>query len=62
MRVYYNHPGFVEPQIDLITDALEKLPDQVRATARIVFTTHSIPHSCRATATTRLSTTRPVAW
>jgi protoporphyrin/coproporphyrin ferrochelatase len=43
MRVYYNHPGFVEPQIDLITEALEKLPDHTRATARIVFTTHSIP-------------------
>jgi protoporphyrin/coproporphyrin ferrochelatase len=45
MRVYYNHPGFVEPQIDLISEALEQLPEEVRAGARIVFTTHSIPHT-----------------
>ena len=43
MRVYYNHPGFVEPQVDLIAEALENLPEQHRADARIVFTTHSIP-------------------
>ncbi|TVR37635.1 MAG: ferrochelatase [Nitriliruptor sp.] len=45
IRVFYNHPGFVEPQVDLITDALAGLPDEVRAGARIVFTTHSIPRS-----------------
>jgi protoporphyrin/coproporphyrin ferrochelatase len=45
MRVYYNHPGFVEPQVDLISEALERLPDEARVDARIVFTTHSIPHT-----------------
>lgn len=45
IRVFYNHPGFVEPQVDLITDALASLPEDVRAGARIVFTTHSIPRS-----------------
>jgi protoporphyrin/coproporphyrin ferrochelatase len=43
IRVYYNHPGFVEPQVDLITTALAELPADVRDEARIVFTTHSIP-------------------
>jgi protoporphyrin/coproporphyrin ferrochelatase len=43
MRVYYNHPGFVEPQVDLVTSALAELPAEVRDDARIVFTTHSIP-------------------
>jgi protoporphyrin/coproporphyrin ferrochelatase len=43
IRVYYNHPGFVEPQIDLIADALTELPEATRAAARIVFVTHSIP-------------------
>jgi protoporphyrin/coproporphyrin ferrochelatase len=45
IRVFYNHPGFVQPQVDLITDALTELPEEVRAGARIVFTTHSIPRS-----------------
>jgi hypothetical protein len=45
LRVYYNHPGFLEPQVDLIADALAELPEEVRAEARIVFTTHSIPHT-----------------
>ena len=45
IRVYYNHPGFVEPQVDLVRAALEELPAAVRPTARIVFTTHSIPRT-----------------
>jgi protoporphyrin/coproporphyrin ferrochelatase len=45
MRVYYNHPGFVEPQVDLISEALERLPEEARSGARIVFTTHSIPRT-----------------
>jgi ferrochelatase len=43
VRVYYNHPGFLDPQVDLVRDALAELPDEVRDDARIVFTTHSIP-------------------
>jgi protoporphyrin/coproporphyrin ferrochelatase len=43
IRVYYNHPGFLEPQVDLIRTALAELPDEVRDDARLVFTTHSIP-------------------
>ncbi len=43
LRVYYNHPGFVEPQRDFIAEALEQLPDEVRASAHVLFVTHSIP-------------------
>lgn len=43
VRVYYNHPGFVEPQVDAIVAALDDLPAAARDRARIVFTTHSIP-------------------
>jgi protoporphyrin/coproporphyrin ferrochelatase len=43
VRVYYNHPGFVEPQAELVRAALDELPADVRDAARIVFTTHSIP-------------------
>jgi protoporphyrin/coproporphyrin ferrochelatase len=45
VRVYYNHPGFVEPQVDLVRGALEELPADVRDEARVVFTTHSIPRT-----------------
>jgi protoporphyrin/coproporphyrin ferrochelatase len=43
LRVFYNHPGFVEPQVDLIREALTQLPTAARAHAQVVFTTHSIP-------------------
>jgi protoporphyrin/coproporphyrin ferrochelatase len=45
VRVYYNHPGFLGPQVDLVRAALEELPPEVRDDARIVFTTHSIPRT-----------------
>ena len=43
VRVYYNHPGFLEPQVDLVAAALDELPPAARDGARVVFTTHSIP-------------------
>jgi protoporphyrin/coproporphyrin ferrochelatase len=43
LRHYFNHPGFVEPMIRSTLTALAELPDGVRAGARLVFTTHSIP-------------------
>jgi protoporphyrin/coproporphyrin ferrochelatase len=45
LRVYYNHPGFVTPQVELIAEALERLPAEVRDEAHVVFTTHSIPRT-----------------
>jgi protoporphyrin/coproporphyrin ferrochelatase len=45
VRVYYNHPGFLEPQVDLIREAIATLPAEVRGDARVVFTTHSIPRT-----------------
>jgi protoporphyrin/coproporphyrin ferrochelatase len=38
LRVYFNHPGFVEPLADGVKAALAKSP-----AARVVFTAHSIP-------------------
>ncbi len=40
LRVYYNHPGFVEPMADHLREALSELPG-----ARVIFTAHSIPVS-----------------
>ncbi len=43
LRHYFNHPGFVEPVVEAVLEALADLPDDVRAGARLVFVTHSIP-------------------
>jgi ferrochelatase len=40
---WHTHPGFVGANAEHITDALAVLPDDVRRSARIVFTAHSIP-------------------
>jgi ferrochelatase len=45
VRVFYNHPGFVEPMADRVRDALGSLPGDRRDAAEIVFTAHSIPIS-----------------
>ncbi len=43
IRPYFDHPGFVGPFADATVAALAELPHAVRAGARLVFTTHSIP-------------------
>ncbi|MFF4652437.1 ferrochelatase [Streptomyces sp. NPDC001380] len=43
LRHFYNHPGFVGPMVENTLAALAELPDEVRDTAHLVFTTHSVP-------------------
>jgi ferrochelatase len=43
LRVFYNHPGFVAAMIDCKNAALRQIPRGRRATARLIFTAHSIP-------------------
>ena len=43
LRVFYNHPGFIETMMDRVREALEKIPAPRRAAARLIFTAHSIP-------------------
>ncbi|MBM9507252.1 ferrochelatase [Actinacidiphila acididurans] len=43
LRHYFNHPGFVDPMVDATLAALDALPAEVRDSARLAFTTHSIP-------------------
>jgi protoporphyrin/coproporphyrin ferrochelatase len=43
LRIYYNHPGFVEPVIENTRAALDRLPAELRDDARLVFTAHSVP-------------------
>lgn len=43
LRVFYNHPGFINPTVDNLRTALEKWPESERDKVRIVFTAHSLP-------------------
>ncbi len=43
IRVYYNHPGFIEPMAENVRDALARFPEDRRAGVEIIFTAHSIP-------------------
>jgi protoporphyrin/coproporphyrin ferrochelatase len=45
LRKFYNHPGFIYPNVENTLAALESVPVDRRANARIVFTAHSIPKS-----------------
>jgi ferrochelatase len=45
IRVFFNHPGFVEPMARRVRAALESVPEHRRDAAEIVFTAHSIPVS-----------------
>jgi protoporphyrin/coproporphyrin ferrochelatase len=43
LRVFYNHPGFIDPMIARTRAALNQVPEERRAAMRLVFTAHSIP-------------------
>jgi ferrochelatase len=48
LRVYFNHPGFVEPMVDNTLQALAELPDEARHGAHLLFVTHSVPTAMAA--------------
>jgi ferrochelatase len=43
LRIYFNHPGFVEPMIENTRAAYDRLPPDLRDDAHLVFTAHSVP-------------------
>ena len=43
LRMFFNHPGFIEPNVELVQAALAQIPEERRAKARIAFTAHSLP-------------------
>jgi len=49
LRLYYNHPGFIEANVAQVAAALERVPQEARDGVALVFTAHSVP---RAMATT----------
>ncbi|MCA1576805.1 MAG: ferrochelatase [Acidobacteria bacterium] len=48
LRAFYNHPLFIEANVDHIRRALSKLNENARAQAHLVFTAHSIPEEMAA--------------
>ncbi|HET7024018.1 MAG TPA: ferrochelatase [Gemmatimonadales bacterium] len=45
LRVFFNHPGFIEANATNLLEALDRLPTERRPHARVVFTAHSIPQT-----------------
>jgi ferrochelatase len=43
IRVFYNHPEFIEANCDHIREAMAALPEGLESQAPILFTAHSIP-------------------
>lgn len=43
LRVFFNHPGFIEPMIERTRAAVEQIPIDRRDDALLVFSAHSIP-------------------
>jgi protoporphyrin/coproporphyrin ferrochelatase len=45
LRIFFNHPGFIEANAERVQDALSQLRAQARENVQIVYTAHSIPVS-----------------
>ena len=43
IRVFHNHPGFIEAVTDRVKEALETIPQDMRDAANLIYTAHSIP-------------------
>ncbi len=43
IRVFHNHPGFVEASADRIQKAFDQIPAPRQPTAQLIYTAHSIP-------------------
>jgi len=65
LRLYYNHPGFIEPLVELTGAAFQRIGEDRRGDARLVFTAHSLPRALAATSDYEAQlteTARLVAW
>lgn len=43
LRVFHNHPGFVEALANRVSEAVAQLPAEQRASAQLLYTAHSVP-------------------
>ena len=48
LRVFYNHPGYIDPMRERVRAALDKIPAARHSATRIVYTAHSIPNAMAA--------------
>ncbi|MBC8353128.1 MAG: ferrochelatase [Planctomycetes bacterium] len=45
LRMFYNHPGYIEPVREHVGAALDRIPADHQATTQIIYTAHSIPNT-----------------
>ncbi len=45
LRMFFNHPGFIEPQIEAVVDCLSRIAEDRRQQAMLLCSAHSIPLS-----------------
>jgi ferrochelatase len=45
LRVFFNHPGFIEATVERVREALQAIPADVQQNVQIIYTAHSIPMS-----------------
>jgi protoheme ferro-lyase len=45
LRHYFDHPGFIAANVDHVQATIASLPPELRDSARLVFTAHSIPQA-----------------
>jgi len=45
LRVFFNHPGFIEPMVESVADCLGQIPEDQRNETLLLFSAHSIPLS-----------------
>jgi len=45
LRLFFNHPGFIETMTDRLAEALVEVPESQQDAASVVFTAHSLPLS-----------------
>jgi protoporphyrin/coproporphyrin ferrochelatase len=43
LRHFFDHPGFIDPQVDAVRRAVTGLTEAAESSSRLVFTAHSIP-------------------
>jgi ferrochelatase len=48
LRAFFNHPGFIGPNVENLRAALGRIPEERRAAAHVAFTAHSVPSAMAA--------------
>ena len=62
LRHFFEHSGFREPLAEHLKTALERIPEERRAAARLLFTAHSIPVSMARTSRYEGQLRETAAW